>query len=128
MINCIAQNVKFLDAENRVILTLTAAETPALAVRGEEEAFGQLTIDGVTIPVTLASPVTEIRHIPDGDILVPLVVAEAMRARGERHSGRVYTPQPLRFRADELGQRTPIGTPGVYLHADISADGDEDED
>jgi hypothetical protein len=123
MQNCIAQNVRFIDAENRVILTLTAAETPALAVRGEEESIGQITVDGVAIPATLASPVTEIRHIPDGDILVPLVVAEAMRARGERHSGRVYTPQPLRFGPDRGAG--PLGTPGVYLHEDIST---EDED
>ena len=89
MQNCIAQNVRFINDDNEVILTLTAAETPALAVRGEEESIGQITVDGVAIPITIASPVTEIRHVPDGDILVPLVVAEAMRARGERHTGRV---------------------------------------
>jgi hypothetical protein len=122
MINCIAQNVRFINDANEVVLTLTAAENPALAVRGEEESLGQIVIDGVTIPVTLASPVTEIRHIPDGDILVPLVVAEAMRARGERHSGRVYTPQPLRFGPDRGAG--PLGTPGVYLHADISEEED----
>jgi hypothetical protein len=124
MINCIAQNVRFINDANEVILTLTAAETPALAVRGDEVFFGQITIDGVTIPVTLASPVTEIRHVPDGDVLVPLVVAEAMRARGERHNGRVYTPTPLVFGPD----RVILGTKGAYLHADISADGEEEED
>jgi hypothetical protein len=124
MKNCIAQNVRFIDTENRVVLTLPAAETPALAVRGEEESIGQITVDGVTIPVTLASPVTEIRHIPEGDVLVPLVVAEAMRARGERHSGRVYTPTPLVFGVDANGQRVILGTEGVYLHEDISAEED----
>jgi len=73
-------------------------------------------VDG--LPCVSFSPAVGVEGLEGvvGDIIVPLVVAEGLRALGYKYKGRVFTPQQLLFGPN----REVIGAPGVIFHADIS--------
>lgn len=119
MLNLIAQEIRFLDSSNAVVRRVPSSGV-AVAHRGPTKRLDP--VDG--IPVDEVSPVTHITGLPDeGDIVVALVVTEAMRVLGLRHRGRVFSPMPLVFTKDEAGKPVgpPLGTPGLLLHSDLSA-------
>ena len=76
-------------------------------------------VDGV--PVVLASAPRSIEGLEgiEGDIIVPLVVAEGMRALRHKHKGAVYSPQQLIFAPGP--ERVALGAPGLIWHVDLSA-------
>ena len=77
-------------------------------------------VDG-GVPVVLASAPRSIEGLEgvEGDIIVPLAVAEGMRALRIKHKGAVYTPQQLVFAPGP--ERVALGAPGLMWHADLSA-------
>ena len=97
------------------------AEYPSEGVRvNVTRAPAGSTWDHEGIPVVNYTPscgVTGLEGIT-GDIIVPLVVAEGMRACGHRHKGRVFTPQQLIFAPGP--ERVALGAPGLIFHWDLS--------
>jgi hypothetical protein len=98
-----------------VVATIPAEGVRVVAVRGDSS---PATLPGVDFPVTHYSKVIGVDGLPEeGDIIVPLVVAEALRSIGGAHKGRVFTPAQLVFGPD----RQVVGAPGLIYHGDVSS-------
>jgi hypothetical protein len=99
-----------------VITSFPAADKPAKVIPGDP---GQpFMVDGV--PVVGFTKPARVDGIPFSDseshsIIVPSIVAEAMRQLGMVYGGGVFTPQMLVM---ENGK--PLGTPGLIFQRDIS--------
>lgn len=123
MLNCIQQEVRFINDRHEIVATLPASDSKVDVIREQNESVCTVqvvTLGGVVeIPCRDASAAAAVRGLPADqpglDILVPLVVAEAMRFLGILRSGRVFSPMPLVFDSE----RKPIGSPGVLLHRDL---------
>lgn len=126
MLNCIQQEVRFINERHEVIATLPASDTKVEVLREQHDVHSTIpvvTLGGVVeIPYCEASAAVAVKGLPDDmpglDILVTPGVAEAMRYLGIFRSGKVYSPMPLVFTAPP--EKRPIGAPGVLVHSDLT--------
>ena len=100
----LAQTATFLSPSGEVLRQIPPSGTVATVVPGAATPCSA--VDG--LPVTAYAPPARVDGLPDPSgadpILVPAIVADAMRQLGLRHAAGVYTPQPLVFDA----QRKPV--------------------
>lgn len=115
MKNYCPQTLTFVDATTHAQIASFPSVGVAKAVPGSSIDMGTIS----AIPVVAFTRPARVEGLPDSDdeaIIVPAIVADAMKQLGLRHRAGVYSPQQLLFDAD----RRPIGAPGLIFHSDLS--------
>jgi hypothetical protein len=118
MINSmLAQTATFLSPSGEVLRQIPPSGTVATVVSGAP--LPTIPTDGIAT-LEFAAP-SRVDGLPDPSspdpILVPAIVAAAMRQLGLRHAAGVYTLQP--GPAPRPGRA--LGTPGLIYHTDLSS-------
>lgn len=114
--NLIPQSLTIINDAAQVVAKLPPSGVVARAIAADPVVGTYI----AGIPTVVYTPFTRIEGLPaasDPDpIVVPHLVADAMRQLGLKHPAGVYSPQPLVFDAS----RNPLGTLGLIHHTDLS--------